>query len=128
MFEELTLLPCPACGASDVVLRVDTRAYVSCTACGMYGPCAPKSDADYAIRQWNALPRAMTWTDDPPKKVGTYWWRWDQCNPHRIYNVRIMSTIHTLLVAYAPTSYAAEPVEDIGGQWAGPIPEPRESK
>ena len=44
MCEGLTLLPCPACGASDVVLRVDTRAYVFCTACGMCGPCAPKVD------------------------------------------------------------------------------------
>ena len=54
---EVTLLPCPACGASDVVMRVDTRAYVFCTACGMCGPCAPKVNAEYAIRQWNELPR-----------------------------------------------------------------------
>ena len=58
MPEELTLLPCPACGASDVVLRVDTRAYGFCHACGMCGPCAPKVDAEYAVKQWNALPRA----------------------------------------------------------------------
>ena len=65
MCEELTLLPCPACKNTNVVLRVDTRAYGFCPACGMCGPCAPKVDAEYAIRQWNALPRALEWTDEP---------------------------------------------------------------
>ena len=59
MPEELTLLPCPACGASDVVMRVDTRAYGFCPACGMCGPCAPKVNVEYAVRQWNALPRSL---------------------------------------------------------------------
>lgn len=72
MCEGLTLLPCPACGASDVVLRVDTRAYGFCTACGMCGTCAPKVDAEYAIRQWNSIPRALEWTDEPPKVPGCY--------------------------------------------------------
>ena len=72
MSEELMLLPCPACGASDVIMRVDTRVYVFCTACGMCGPCAPKVNAEYAIRQWNALPRALEWTDEPPKVQGCY--------------------------------------------------------
>ena len=71
MPEELTLLPCPACGASDVVMRVDTRAYGFCHACGMCGPCAPKVDAEYAIRQWNALPRAfvLTWSKGGASRV-----------------------------------------------------------
>ena len=72
MCEGLTLLPCPACGASDVVLRVDTRAYGFCTAGGMCGTCAPKVDAEYAIRQWNSIPRALEWTDEPPKVPGCY--------------------------------------------------------
>lgn len=120
MSEELTLLPCPACGASDVVMRVDTRAYVFCTACGMCGPCAPKADADYAIRQWNALPRALTWTNEPPKVPGYYWCRYKG------------SGKDTWSPAYIP---AVADLTQFGGleeseqvEWAGPIPEPREPK
>lgn len=111
MPEELTLLPCPACGASDVVMRVDTRAYVFCTACGMCGPCAPKADADYAIRQWNALPRALTWTDEQPKVPGWYWFRNGGAKP-------------VILSITLPVKWKAEPDDE----WAGPIPEPREPK
>ena len=51
MPEELTLLPCPACGASDVVMRVDTRAYGFCPACGMCGPCSPNGICDQAMER-----------------------------------------------------------------------------
>lgn len=105
-------LQCPACGASDVILRVDTRAYGFCHACGMCGPCAPKVDAEYAIRQWNSIPRALEWTDEPPKVPGWYWYRH---NPSR--------TIAMINVDVEPIEY-----ESLPGQWAGPIPEPREPK
>lgn len=111
MSEELTLLPCPACVASDVVLRVDTRAYVFCTACGMCGPCAPKADADYAIRQWNALPRALTWTDSRPKVPGWYWFKSSDTKP-------------MILSIMLPVKWKAEPDDE----WAGPINEPIEPK
>lgn len=109
MSEELTLLQCPACGASDVVMRVDTRAYGFCPACGMCGPCAPNVNAEYAIRQWNSIPRALTWTDEPPKVPGWYWYRH---KPRR--------TIALINVDVEPIEY-----ESLPGQWAGPIPEPR---
>lgn len=110
MPEELTLLPCPACGASNVVMRVDTRAYGFCPACGMCGPCAPKVDVEYAISQWNALPRALTWTTEPPKVPGWYWYRH---KPSR--------TIAMINVDVEPIEY-----ESLPGQWAGPIHEPKE--
>lgn len=78
MSKELTLLPCPVCGASDVAMRAYTRAYVFCTACGMCGPCAPKVNAEYAIRQWNELPRQPIprpfeeWHEDYGDAL---WWR-----------------------------------------------------
>lgn len=112
MSEELTLLPCPACGASDVVLRVDTRVYGFCPACGMCGPCSPKVDTEYAIRQWNALPRALTWTTEPPKVPGWYW-----------YRHKPSCTIAMINVDVEPIEY-----ESLPGQWAGAIPEPREPK
>lgn len=116
MPEELTLLPCPACGASDVVLRVDTRAYGFCHACGMCGPCAPKVDAEYAIRQWNSIPRALEWTDEPPKVPGWYWCR------HKSYPE------YAVVRKVWPEVWAEFGVPDGYDQWAGPIPEPREPK
>ena len=117
MPEELTLLPCPACGASDVVMRVDTRAYGFCPACGMCGPCAPKVDAEYAIRQWNSIPRALEWTDEPPKVAGWYWFKDDLfCKKGGIMRI---------------TDVWIEEIKKTSGphdQWAGPIPEPREPK
>ena len=116
MSEELTLLPCPACGASDVVMRVDTRAYGFCHACGMCGPCAPKVDAEYAIRHWNSIPRALTWTTEPPKVPGWYWCR------HKSYPE------YAVVRKVWPEVWAEFGVPDGYDQWAGPIPEPREPK
>ena len=110
MSEELTLLPCPACRASDVVLRVDTRVYGFWPACGMCGPCAPKVDAEYAIRQWNSIPRALEWTDEPPKVPGWYWWR----------NLSKPQVVHSNNFKNRKPHPADE--------WAGPILEPREPK
>lgn len=117
MPEELTLLPCPACGASDVVLRVDTRAYGFCTACGMCGPCAPKVNVEYAVRQWNALPRSLAWTDEPQLGAWNWWKDEDSRIPRYVYQdgtVAIAMQIDRV------------PYQDLGGQWAGPIPEPKE--
>ena len=112
MSEELTLLPCPACKNTNVVLRAYTRAYAFCPACGMCGPCAPKVDAEYAVQRWNALPRALEWTDEPPKVPGWYWYRH---KPSR--------TIAMINVDVEPIEY-----ESLPGQWAGPIPEPAEPR
>lgn len=119
MSEELTLLPCPACGASDVVMRVDTRAYGFCPACGMCGLCAPNVNAEYAIRQWNALPRSLAWTDEPQLGAWNWWRDEDSRIPRYVYQdgtVDIAMQIDRV------------PYQKLGGQWAGPIPEPREPK
>jgi hypothetical protein len=109
MSEELTLLPCQACGASDVVMRVDTRAYGFCPACGMCGPCAPKVDVEYAVKQWNALPRALEWADNPPQVPGWYWYK---------------TSSHLGITKFPELCDRTRE----GWQWAGPIPEPRETK
>lgn len=110
MSEELTLLPCPACKNTNVVLRAYTRAYGFCPACGMCGPCAPKVDMEYAVKQWNALSRALEWTDEPPKVPGWYWWR----------NLSKPQVVHSNNFKNRKPHPADE--------WAGPIPEPREPK
>lgn len=108
MPEELTL-PCPACGNPNVVVNVTTRAAVHCPDCGMYGPCAPTFSKEYAISQWNALPRALEWTDEPPKVPGWYWYK---------------TSSHLGITKFPELCDRTRE----GWQWAGPIPEPREPK
>nr|DAE09086.1 MAG TPA: restriction alleviation protein [Myoviridae sp. ctEg02] len=123
MCEGLTLLPCPACGASDVVLRVDTRAYGFCHACGMCGPCAPKVDAEYAIRQWNSIPRALEWTDEPPKVPG--------CYLGRKKGGRISMVIYCFYQKDELGFWNGKKFctfEQDATEYFGPIPEPREPK
>ena len=123
MCEGLTLLPCPACGASDVVLRVDTRAYGFCHACGMCGPCAPKVDAEYAIRHWNSIPRALEWTDEPPKVPG--------CYLGRKKGGRISMVIYCFYQKDELGFWNGKKFctfEQDATEYFGPIPEPREPK
>ena len=123
MCEGLTLLPCPACGASDVVLRVDTRAYGFCPACGMCGPCSPKVDAEYAIRQWNSIPRALEWTDEPPKVPG--------CYLGRKKGGRISMVIYCFYQKDELGFWNGKKFctfEQDATEYFGPIPEPREPK
>ena len=120
---EVTLLPCPACGASDVVLRVDTRVYGFCPACGMCGTCAPKVDAEYAIRQWNSIPRALEWTDEPPKVPG--------CYLGRKKGGRISMVIYCFYQKDELGFWNGKKFctfEQDATEYFGPIPEPREPK
>lgn len=116
MPEELTLLPlpCPACGHPAGIARANGTgcAFVMCqhVKCAFSGPIKTTSEA--AIAAWNALPRSLAWTNEPPKVPGWYWYRH---NPSR--------TIAMINVDVEPIEY-----ESLPGQWAGPIPEPREPK
>lgn len=136
MPEELTLLPCPACGNPDAVVSVTTRAAVYCPMCGMCGPCSPKVDTEYAIRQWNALPRALTWTTEPPKVPGLYWTRKMKGDPPIIFTIyerntpkgRVRIEARIFFSSVTSRTYRGEKPEHLGLEWAGPIPEPREPK
>ncbi len=72
MNEELTLLPCPACGHPVGIARTNgiSAAFVICRhiGCALSGPIRKTDEA--AVAAWNALPRAMTWTNEPPKVPG----------------------------------------------------------
>lgn len=109
MREELK--PCPSCKNPDVVVSRDTRVAIYCPMCAMYGPCAPVNDEEYVIERWNALPRALTWTNEPPKVPGWYWFR----------NVSKPTMLH---IKRVPMERRPHPADE----WAGPIPEPREPK
>lgn len=121
MSEELTLLPlpCPACGHPAGIARANGTgcAFVMCqhVKCAFSGPIKTTSEA--AIAAWNALPRALTWTNEPPKVPGWYWNR-DTRHPNEAGFLLVSnSRIEQLQRMSKPTE-----------QWAGPIPEPRETK
>ncbi|WP_352398996.1 Lar family restriction alleviation protein [Bilophila wadsworthia] len=122
MSEELTLLPCPACGHPAGIARANGTgcAFVMCqhVKCAFSGPIKTTSEA--AVAAWNALPRALTWTTEPPNGPGYYWCRYkgsgkDTWSPTYI-PACADHTKYTIL-------FKSKDVE-----WAGPIPEPREPK
>lgn len=123
MSEELTLLPCPACGY-DAYLKEE---FSSCKQAA-YSVCCRKCELmtglsrtkEHAVQRWNALLRALTWTNEPPKVPGYYWCRYkgsgkDTWSPTYI-PACADHTKYTIL-------FKSKDVE-----WAGPIPEPREPK
>ena len=71
------ILPCPACGKNSDLSVQHFEMFklamfrVDCYDCGVSGPSGDNEDS--AIAAWNALPRALTWTHEPPKVAGWYW-------------------------------------------------------
>lgn len=110
------ILPCPACGSDVKISGGDEwhnqhSFFIECQ-CGV----CRVGDTVRAecIDRWNALPRALTWTNEPPKVAGWYW-------------MRQQGEIFDLIQHYNQA--------DIDGgfdnerrlkQWSGPIPEPKE--
>ena len=100
-------LPCPVCGAKawEHHEPITTKSLIYCPYCNIIGP--GKDTLKEAVAAWNALPRALTWTDEPPKVPGWYWYRH---KPSR--------TLGMINVDVDPTEY-----ESLPGQWAGPMGE-----
>lgn len=118
MPKRLTLLPCPNpyCFA-DKHPRIASTGVDCMTQCNHTVQCScgitvAGMSIEEAVDTWNALPRALEWTDIRPKVPGWYWYRH---KPSR--------TIAMINVDVEPIEY-----ESLPGQWAGPIPEPREPK
>lgn len=65
---ELKPLPCPACGSEKLTVLEEMfhglSNMVVCS-CGLRGPKMLTPEA--AITAWNSLPRALTWTKEPPE-------------------------------------------------------------
>ena len=104
------LKPCPACGHYATVYNIDVpgMVYVSCedrdcSVCGPFG-----EDEEKAIEAWNALPRHLRWTKEPPTEPGWYWFR----------NLSKPKILHLNGVKNRKPHPADE--------WAGPIQEPVE--
>lgn len=135
------LKPCPACGATDINVFVctlngdDTEKlyrHAMCDTCYTSGPIAATRDG--AIANWNALPRRLRWTTEPPQEPGWYWYR----NTNKL-------DVHIVCISYEWDEHMVDfelaarfvletpynwhnphPVVLMDGEWAGPIPEPEE--
>lgn len=123
MSEELK--SCPACGGEGVINIVGhgVNLYqVRCKKCSQCGPI--EATANNAETRWNALPRALVWSTEPPKVGGFYWAR--RKNTNTLHVVRVME-IREELSVFMPGS-------EVDGylhwytEWAGPILEPQEPR
>lgn len=123
------LKPCPWCGAPARRKIGDTgptnayRKWVECTVCTCRTSVHLTEDADDrpADEEWNALPRALVWTTEPPAFGEWNWWRLDPNDENRpiCRYVYTDGTIDNTIIGRINW-------QDIGGQWAGPIPTPQE--
>lgn len=97
--------PCPLCGKHPDMLE---SGHIICCNILVDNPDA-----------WFLLPRAMSWTHEPPKVAGKYWWRSSQ-GPHAVV-LRLFS--HKGEIGYwEGTGTFRSDLQR--GQWAGPIPPP----
>ena len=131
MSEELTLLPCPACGGKADIIDSFERNDKGHVAIGWFAYCtrgclttSEHGSREKAAASWNALPRAMTWTTEQPKVPGWYWFKGE-------YGIRIAWIKHDsrkMNELYAVIGGVGNWMSTLHGQWAGPIPEPQEPK
>lgn len=126
MPEELTLLPCPACGKEAHILDAFERDDKGHVVVGWIAQCTrgclttgEHGSRETAAASWNALPRALTWTRDPQWGAWNWWRDGTSCIPCFVYRDGQVSVAMPL---------ERIPYKTIGGQWAGPIPEPSEQK
>lgn len=126
------LKPCPACAGNraDHAHSHGGQYSVICPDCYMLGPRHKTVDA--ANTAWNALPRALVWTTEPPKVEGNYWWTCEEeqiirgWEPHpAIVHVRTVGGKFHFTFHYGngPFFHCCDQC-----RWSGPIPEPQESR
>lgn len=120
---EIELLPCPACSEQSSVSVQETKSHcdadyiqhgVHCLNCS-HALGANYDTREDAIAAWNSLPRALTWTTEPPKVTGWY----------------LSRTSGNVSVQFLPEKFirekGAHALQILGSdEWAGPIPQPKE--
>lgn len=131
MSEELTLLPCPACGGEADIIDAFERDGKGHVAIGWSAYCtrgclitSEHGSRGKAAASWNNLPRALTWTDNRPKVPGWYWFK----NEYGIRTVSLEQDSRKMDDLYVSVGGVGMWMSTLHGQWAGPIPEPREPK
>ena len=73
----------------------------------------------------------LHWTTQPPTEPGYYWWRAEQIDPRwpEIVEINRFVDIHgtPFLGGYVAGSARRRHINEMTGEWAGPIPEPEEA-
>lgn len=136
------LKPCPFCGAQPTLREniYGSGEYLASINC----PCingdvaesyflrsgeTQKQATNKSIAAWNtrteSLPRALTWTTEPPKVAGWYWCRPSTLNMPRC--VEVYGAWEQLMFGSKRDDFNPQmPVTREGFEWAGPIPTPLE--
>lgn len=118
------VMPCPECGSTDILTisgHISSfRWWVRCCGCGRQGSCC-KTEED-AISAWNALPRALTWTHEPPKVAGWYWRK--ETVADRAHVFHFTGNWEDYGEHWESDRVCQLPLNLNGNLWAGPIPAP----
>lgn len=69
---------------------------------------------------------ALVWSHLPPRSTGRYWYREKEETEAEIVKVYKVKGESELSVRYGPRKDDVNYVENYCGQWAGPIPVPKE--
>jgi hypothetical protein len=122
------ILPCPACGSTDCECLVCTinadesqtiHFHMACNKCFTSGPIA--DDAESAKKLWDSMPRALTWTTEPPKVAGWYFQR----TAGEDQTINVAYVYSGLAGLYCKCGCRNTPLKCwIGFEWAGPISVP----
>lgn len=121
------ILPCPACGgiahSEDGHDGHHLVYWVECSACEMNGPML-RTNADAAISAWNALPRSLRWTHEPPKVAGWYWRK--ETAADRAHVFHFTGNWEDYGEHWESDRVCQLPLNLNGNLWAGPIAPPVE--
>ena len=119
---ELKPLPCPYCGTEEIEVWDGPANFMECQYCHMTGPHAPSESS--AIGLWNSLPRALTWTTEPPKVAGWYWRK--ETAAGRAHVFHFTGNWEDYGEHWESDRVCPLPLKLNGNLWAGPIPTPLE--
>ena len=111
------LKPCPYCGGENVTYN-GAKESVVCE-CGTHGPSFWNKDK--CIEGWNNLPRYLNWTTITPTKPDLYWNK-----SGNLLRIGEILEISGSLWCHFAGEKEPQLLELVGGEWAGPIPEPEE--
>lgn len=113
------ILPCHASMSDAELLKLKHRFDDVCQSSAtpeLFELCRAGSHLVDALR---TLPSALTWTHEPPKVAGKYWWRPAGKKIGRIRDMFVRNGEVGFL------DHNDRFIKDIGdGEWAGPIPAP----
>lgn len=128
------LKPCPACqepsahgGIHENDSNGSVEHFIECWYCDMQGPHCYTEAA--AIAAWNSLPRALTWTTEPPKVEHVGKWFWSKIPGQSMAVPVIVAELDGVLGIGRGTSeqgLTMQACREFGVKFAGPIQAPLE--